>query len=500
MSRPKKATTDTNANATKNITDANNTTAPINNEYYIPRNYARSQVQPMWASTATNISTEFTVEKIHGFLKNPYKSYKNLQQAGEYISNTNSIYNNYLDYFSTIISFDYILYPFGITENKSTMWNRLYESAKIISKIQPKNIFPWMLRVSLQQGEAYFYDLSDAENTIIVEIPKEVCVLSHIDDDNLWRYFVDISLISSTTIEEYPEEIQNAYRDYDNSKKPKGKRTEGELKGIPYSYYQVSKKGFSIFAHMKKKPHDYPYFSHMFTDLTFLSNDKAYFNEFIKDDAIKTIHQKIPVSDEGIPLMPKEVIEAYHNSSKEHVGKNISIMTNPFEVEGIALEKNQQQALNVVEHDINIIQNDVGISETIFNAETVNGLTFSTEADASRIYPLLYFFNNFINYKIKQKKCQVEFLHTNIFNRDNRHEEYRTDLLSGGSRSLFISTAGIDLYSYLNLLDTEKLLDFDEKLVPKLNASQANNDDLNGRPPKDEKDKEDSTVLVDGYK
>ncbi|NLD91606.1 MAG: hypothetical protein GX639_02945 [Fibrobacter sp.] len=494
MSRPKKTTT----NTTKNTI---NETTPINNEYYIPRNYARSQVQPMWASTTTNISTEYTVDKIQGFLRNPYKSYKNLQQAGEYISNINSVYNNYLDYFAGIMSFDYVLYPFGITENKSTMWNRLYESAKIVSKIQPKNIFPWMLKIALHQGEAYFYDLSDNENTIIVEIPKEVCVLSHIDDDNLWRYFVDVALINSATIEEYPEEIQNAYQDYIDNKKPKGKRTEGELKGIPYSYYQVSKRGFSIFAHMEKKPHDYPYFSHMFCDLTFLSNDKAYFNEFIKDDAIKTIHQRVPIDkDSGVPLMPKEVIEAYHNSSKEHVGKNISIMTNPFEVEGIALDKNQQSALNVVEHDINIIQSDSGISKTIFNAETVNGLTFSTETDAARMYPLLYFFNNFINYKIKQKKCQVEFLHTNIFNRDDRHEEYRTDLLSGGSRSLFISTSGIDLYGYLNLLDAEKLLDFDEKLVPKLNASQANNDDLNGRPPKDEKDKEDSTVSVDGYK
>jgi hypothetical protein len=360
-----------------------------------------------------------------------------------------------------------------------------------------------MLKRAIVQGEAYFYDLSDSENTIIVEIPKEFCVLSHIDDDNLWRYYVDLALITNIGLTELPEEIQNAHKDYIDKGISKTKKQITDTVYIPDSYYEVSKKGFAIMIHMQKKAHDYPLLAHMFSDLSLLNSDKSYFNEFIKDDAVKTIHQRVPVDQEsGLPIMPKEVIEAYHNSSKEHVGKNISIMTNPFEVEGIALDTNQRNALNVVEHDIKVLQNDSGISETIFNANTTNGLGYSTKADSARMYPLLYYFTNLVNYKIKQHKCQVEFLHTNIFEKLEVHESYRTDLLSGGSRSLFMATSNIDLYSYMNLTEIEKVLDFDSLLPPKLNASQGNANDLNpnGRPPKTGDDAADSTQKVNEYK
>jgi len=240
----------------------------------------------------------------------------------------------------------------------------------------------------------------------------------------------------------------------------------------------------------------------MFSDLSLLNTDKSYFNEFIKDDAVKVIHQQVPTNDEGIPLMGKEIIEAYHSSSKEHVGKNISIMTNPFKVEGIALDKNQQSAINVVEQDIKVISNDTGISDTIFNATTTNGLGYSTKSDSARMFPELYFFTNLVNFKIKQHKCQVEFLHINIFEKPDVHESHRADLLSGGSRSLFMASSEIDLYTYINLAEMEKLLDFDSILPPKLNASQGNLEDLNpnGAPKKKDGDKADSTTKVDGYK
>ena len=480
------------------------TETPKPNEFYIPRNYARSQVQPLWANTSTSSASIFTFEQITNLLKNPYSSYKLLQGVADYLFNTNSNYNNILDYLATILALKYVVYPFGITENKTTVKNRIYNSAKIISKMQIEQIFPEIIKRAMHCGETYWYDLSDSENTIIVEIPKELCVLSHIDDDNLWRYYIDLSLITKISLPELPQEIQDAYNKHVANGKPKGKKKVTENIIIPENYYEVSKKGFAIFAHMQKKAHDYPLLSHMFGDLTLLSNDKSYFNEFIKDDAIKTIHQKVPVDKEtGVPLMDKDIIEAYHNSSKEHVGKSISIMTNPFDVEGIALDKNQQAALNVVEHDIKVIQNDSGISETIFNANTTNGLGYSTKADSAKIFPLMYFFTNLINFKIKQYKCQVRFLNINIFEEKEKHEDARTDLLSGGSRILFMATSPLDMYSYLNVMEMEQLLEIDELLPPKLNASQGSSEDLikkNGNPGKKEGDKKDSTVVVDGYK
>lgn len=472
--------------------------------HYIPRNYAKSRVDPLWAnSSSSRTSKAFSVDEIKTMLKNPYINYKKLQMVSDYLLSNNSNYENIIDYLANIMTFDYIVYPNGLKEEKQvTIKNRLKESARTISKINLRSMFPHMLKQALLYGESYWYDLSDSENTIVVEIPRDICVLSHINDDNLWIYYIDLALIKPTALYELPDEIIMAYKKWIDNGKPTKKSKEEGFEHLPMSYYEVSNKGFAIFAHMRKMAHDYPLLAHMFVDLITLGEDKSYFNEFTKEDAVKTVHQKVPIDkDSGVPLMDREVIGAYHEASKEAVGRNISVMTTPFDVEGISLDSNKQSSINLVEHGIKLVQNDSGISETIFNANTTNGLGYSTKADAARMYPLLYFFTNFVNYKIKSQKFAVQFLRINIFNQEDMHEEYRTDLLSGGSRQLFMCTSGIDLYSYLNTLEMEEMLGFDDMLEAKLNASQmGDNQNDNGRPQKVEDDKKESTITGDSYK
>jgi len=204
--------------------------------FFIPRNYARSGVQPLWATSSTVSINPFTADQIATMLKNPYANYKQLQLVSEHLINTNSNYNNIVDYLSTIMTFDHVLFPFGITENQTTVKNRVMNSVKIISKMNLKNVFPYMLKQAIIYGESFWYDLSDSENTIIEKLPKEICVLSQIDDDNLWRMYIDRALINPTKVYELPEEIQNAYNDYVEHKKPKGKKKINEYTFIPESY------------------------------------------------------------------------------------------------------------------------------------------------------------------------------------------------------------------------------------------------------------------------
>jgi hypothetical protein len=469
-----------------------------NDLFFIPHNFARSKLEPLYASSTNTSVSAYTVTQINDYLKNPYNNYSNLQKVSDYIYNTNSIYGNYLDYFVNLIPFYFMLFPMYTTDKADTTKNRMLYSAQTIFKMQLENIAPKMLKRVLKDGEAYFYDLSDSENTIIDDIPKEICVLSHIDDDSLWRYYIDFSKVNPNTLTELPSEIQVAYKAWEDNKKPKTK-----TEGVPDYYFQVSKRGFAIFAHMIKKTHDYPYFASTFADLTMLTDDKSYFNTYIKDDALKLIHQEIPTNKEsGEPLMDKDLAQIYHTSAKENVGQNISIITSPFKVTGIAIDKNSQSAMNVVKHDLDVLNANSGISTTVFSADTTNGLGFSTTKDAGKMYPLLYFFNNFVNYKIKQYKCLVQFLHVNIFDKEKVHEKYRTDLLDGGSRIAFMGTAGIELFAYLSMLQAEQELKYDDLLVPKLNASQSSAEDLNanGRPAKKPEDASDSTTTVNKNK
>lgn len=469
-------------------------------KFFVPRNYARSQIQPLWATKPNNsVTRKYTTDEIGKLLLNPYATYKELQNASNYLSYTSSAYNNFLDYLSNALTWDYVIQCEDIDNVKqSTIESRYYESAKVAHKINIKTIFPALLKRALANGETYFYNMSDSSNSIIVEIDSNICQLAQIDNSNIWRYYVNLSLINPVNRFELPEELQTAYTQWVDGGKKKEKIKVDEME-IPSYLHLVSDKGFAIFVHMRKTQHDYPYLVHMFEDLNDLESDKAYMNDYIKENNIKLIHMKVPTDTEGKPLMDEVITRVYHESAKEHLPRNIAPLTNPFETTSITLDKSQSAAINLVEHSTKVVMQDSGISENIFNSSSTLGLQYSTLADATKLYPLLYFFENFVNLQIKQYKCKVKFLKINYYNQLEWHERFYADVLTGGSRSLFAVTSGIEPYDIINLAKTEKAIGMDDLLEPKINASQLSADDLggvNGRPKKKPKDASDSTNKV----
>jgi len=475
---------------------------PKPNEFFVPRNFARSQVQPLWTTSPNNSSTrKYTSDAIGKLLLHPYSSYKELQNISNYLLYTSSAYNNFLDYLANALTWDYVLACEDLEKvNKTTIENRYIESAKTVYKINVKAIFSAMLKRVLANGETYFYNLTDNSNSIIVEIDSNICQLAQIDSNNIWRYYINLSFINSANLLELPEEIQTAYKKWIDNGKPKKKVLIDGFE-LPEYLYPVSDKGFAIFIHMRKTQHDYPYLAHMFEDLNDLESDKTYMNDYIKENNIKLIHMKVPTDkDSGLPLMDKDVMQIYHDSAKEHLPSNVAPLTNPFTVESIALDKSQSTAINLVEHSTKVIMQDSGISDTIFNANSTNGLKYATLADATKLYPLFYFFENFVNLQIKQYKCKIKFLRINYYNQLEWHERFYADVQAGGSRSLFAVTGGIEPYDIINLAKTEKAIGMDDLLEPKINASQQSGiENDNGRPKKKEDKASDSTNKVNEY-
>jgi hypothetical protein len=142
-----------------------------------------------------------------------------------------------------------------------------------------------MLLEALKTGEAYYY-LQDDGNVIYDLIPYKICQLAFIDEDNLWRFWVDLSRVSVTMYRALPPEIRDAYDEWvkgdkDGKNKKNRKEVEKVFDGvgylIPASYLLISKKGSAIFSHMHKTANDYPFYASMFPDLLRLEENKTFF-------------------------------------------------------------------------------------------------------------------------------------------------------------------------------------------------------------------------------
>lgn len=432
------------------------------------------------------ISRPYTKEQIEKALKNPLKNYHVLQQVSNYLYAVSSAYQNTIDYFSNILAFDYVLSPLEFTDNKTTMMNRLLSAAKKAKQSQVKTVYPKMIEKALLQGEAYFYTLTDNDNTIYIEIPAKFCEVYEIDSNNLFRYKIRLDLLNDDIVKSLPLEIKNAYDNFhDNKNKKKQKLDKNDA--MDSLKYKVSENGFAILAHGMLSVHDYPYFSNMFIDLLQLEEDKEYLNSYIRDDNVKMVHNLIPTNDDGQPLLPEPIIRQYHESDKKHVPKNVSVSTTPFKKEAISFDTSSRTQINLVEQSKENVQDDSGVSSLVFNNEKAssNALKDAIQADTNRMLPLLKFFNAILSYQLKPLKFCATFLENNRFNKKDNIEQSRTNLQSGGNRMDFMVSTGKEIYDFLQIAKLEKMLDIDDFLLIQVPGSQQSGLDgnkKNGRP------------------
>lgn len=460
-------------------------------EFYVPREMSRVKLNPLWKQTGyfQSVRVQDTNERIIGWLKDPYVNYRNLQRLSNYFWYTSTFYQNILYYLATGMTFDYLLTPTTISSNKNNMTKRLEKAAEIVWMSQVKSTFPNMLLRTLIQGETYWYDISDGDNTIFKEIPAEICLFAMIDENNIWRYYVDLSMIQPNTLITLPEEIQKAHKSYVKSGITDKKATKkiGNME-IPAQYYLVSPQGFAMSAHpFFNHVHDYPFLASMFPDLNNFENDKEYFNEYVKNDNIKLVHNRIPLDSDGEPLLEYGKIKAYHEAAKEHLPSNVAPLTNPFDTKAIALDRSQQATINVVELSQKNAQFASGVSDTMFSASTNTGLRFSILFDLSKIFPFLAFFENLMNYKLRDQKFQISFLPVTHYNKLDWYKEYRSSMAQGGSRWNYISLESTDLLTWLNGAKFADQINLDQYMPNKASAyQQSGSESKAGRPTTDD--------------
>jgi hypothetical protein len=457
--------------------------------------YAKTPLNPLvMQSYISYTSTQYSNDDIKKLLKDPLQNYKQLQRVSEYLESTNAFYTNIVYYYATILTYDYMITPINDYKiGNDTLKSRFLEAAKIAKKTQIQSNFAHMMYRTLLNGETYWYDLSDDNNTIFKEIPSKFCRRALVDEDNLWRYYIDFKQIDQHEIREMPTEIRMAYKNYveSNDKKSTKKIRDLDIE-IPKHLYLVSKKGFSISSRLTFEQHDYPFFANMFVDLNSYDSDKEYFSNFLKSDNIKLVHFKVPIDkNTGKPIMDYDKVQKYHDAANSNTSDAVAVITNPFDVEGIATDKASQNAINVSENARGNASFSSGVSETMWNATTTNGLKFSVQADASKVKHIMSFFDNLMNYKLKETKMAFSIdREITWYNKEDVYKTRKEALGMGDLYSGWISAGAYEPYDAIKIAEMEDALNFRDLFRPKLSAFQQSGDSGEvgqGAPEKDDK-------------
>lgn len=455
------------------------------NEMLGRRNYALMTGIPS-LSTEMYRPRQISREQIRRAVLNPYANVETLQQASMLLKATNGIYKKVLNYQSTILTNDYIIYPVLIDKFKTAdkMDKAYQEVALLLDKFDLKHTACWIYERLFEQGEVYLYKLEDANGIVMQEIPNTLCKITSLEN-GVQKFGINLAKLNDKTVLAMPMEIQKLYKKY-----KAGSIKEKDL--IDKSFYEIKKNAvaFNLDRYSTK---GIPFFATAFDDLMELEDMKDLKSENAVIESIKLIHQKLPIDkDTGVVLMDFNVATAYHNATKKNLPKGTSITTNPLDLQAVTLSDGSSKINQNVAQSLNNIFDTLGINNELFNGNksTNEAIAVGIVADGLLTKRAQMLVQNWINYELSQYKkngttWKVKFIDTSHFDKSDRAKVAREDMAFGGSRLEYWATKGYTPLESKNVLKMEQLLGFDSLMIPQQSAHTASGDSDNGRPKKD---------------
>lgn len=168
------------------------------------------------------ISSKFTKENIIMYLQNPQKSQKELRRVSRFLYNTSPNYKRLIQYFATMLRFDYIIKPFdlNIDKFKEKPFKDQYSSIlKLIETMNLQHEFTKLLLIAFKEDVFYGYEHTTSDSYFIQKLDPDYCRISSIED-GVFNYSFDFAYFDSNKdiLKDYPKEFRVKYLKYTKDK------------------------------------------------------------------------------------------------------------------------------------------------------------------------------------------------------------------------------------------------------------------------------------------
>ncbi len=422
--------------------------------------------------------TSISESRLKGMLQDPAKNAVAVASLSKGMKQVNGMYKNVIRYFSSLLTFDHLIYPImedplAFAEDPKEMQLAFAQTAIFLERLSPKSNLPIFAEKIFSNGVTYLYKLEDSKSVAYMELPLSMCRISY-SEEGVYRYQIDISKLTEATVLAYPKEIQSAYASAKNGSSDK--LVEGK-------WYQISDKGVAFTMDVDALTQGgvgVPPLANALLDAIKVENAKANMENTSKLDNTKIVHSKIETDEKGRPLMELPVAMEYHNALKRNLPEGSVAITNPFDTKGITLNGTGKDGkFALLDKAVENLYDGVGVSKMVFAGDGASSqaLERSIQVDCQWLYGfLLPMFQSYYNYELKKsgKKGTVwksKFLSVSYFDRDDAIKTSKDQLTYGGSRMEYLAYTGMTPIEVANMLIFEqRVLGIDEFMVAKKNS------------------------------
>lgn len=371
---------------------------------------------------------KYTRDQVIQWIQNPNANEKQIRELNLYLRYISNHFNRAIDYFSNILTFDYVIIPVNNTEEQMNQPSFLKNNQKVnafLNKFNVKHEFYKLMPYMMNEDTVYTYFRENDTIATLQILPSEFCKI--INKNNIARSFAfDLQVfnkdIYQLTIEDYPEEIQKAYDDY-------------KLKGGNSWYVLDPSKAFAFKFNDWTDVNISPFMG-VFLDALQISEDKALQRTKNVISAKQLIHQKIPMREdkEAKPnqfLLDLDTAQTFHETVKEHLEEDGYItVTSPMEMTKVNLDGGASVQANIVRQSEANLYTSLGTSQALFNSEKAGniGLQKNIQVDENYMFVCYRSFERFMNFVILsvtgKHNFNLSFPDITRFNRVEKTDSY----------------------------------------------------------------------------
>ena len=259
------------------------------------------------SSNATNYAfspVKYTAESVISLLEDPQKNASSLQEVSLWLYYNSGIYYRLINNFSGMNRYDMYLFPSTISKfakggkKKNTNADKLLKEyldiAQSVEKISHKSNFRTIGTNLMITGEVFLYKIEDNSGVIIREIPSNICKISKVINDGLYKYSINMSKLGTEALYNMmPKGIQQLY----------DKHKAGSIppEGYSENNYAIvdDKEAVCLSMNQFVGTKSVPPMCFIFPSIIRLMEEEE--NEVVESKAnnLKLIHMKYPIDAEG---------------------------------------------------------------------------------------------------------------------------------------------------------------------------------------------------------
>jgi hypothetical protein len=448
--------------------------------------FAQSSISSTNVGEVSSSRNGLSYDNISSALQDPYSNVATLQQISKILYYSNGVYYRLIEEFANIPMYDLYLSPtfiLGFNKNNGQVekMNKEYEVIEQqIEKINYKYNFKWFGRMLLLYGELFLYKVEDNNGIFYKMIPNDICRVSGIMENNIYKYSIDLSKLSDENLlMTMPLPIQKLYEKYD-----KGALDKDEKLVDNFYHLDDAEAVAFLFDDGNTRTKGVPPFCYLFDKIFRIDEIEDEDLESSATDALKIVHQKAPTNEEGELLMDVDILGKYHQATKRNLPKSVVITTNPLPMEVFTLQRQASATLTSTQRAYEYVYSSAGVNSELFNGSksSSEAVVNSIKTDEMVVDRLNLIFGNFINYEVKNKKknaiWKVEMLRNTYFNKKDMQTTMRENAMVGIGKLAYLSSMGYTPLTAMSALFYEAEMQLEQYFRPLASGYNSASEDV----------------------